>query len=101
MITPEMLETRETLEGIASGLDTVLNGNKHGKDRPYAFVLLIAPFHEEGDALPEKSRVNYISNAEREDIQGLLREMVERWDDEGARHEVPPTSSGSTRKDVH
>lgn len=101
MITPEMLETREILEGIASGLDTVLNGNKHGKDRPYAFVLLIAPFDDAEAAVVGKSRVNYISNANRDDIHAMLKEMVERWEEPGAVHDVPPTSSRPPSEGVH
>jgi len=100
MITEEMLETREILEGIASGLDTVLNGPARGTDRKFAFVLLIAPFSDE-TTRDEKGRVNYISNAERDDIQLLLKEMVERWEEPGAVLDVPPTSSGSTSERTH
>ena len=101
MITDEMLETREIMEGIAGGLDRVLNGEARGKARKYAFVVLIAPFAEEGEPMPEQGKVNYISNAERDDIRGLLKEMVDRWEEPGALTEVPPTSSGPPRKDVH
>lgn len=47
-----------------------------------AVVLLVAPF-----GAPPNARVNYASNARREDISVLLREVVGRF--EGRAHDAP------------
>jgi hypothetical protein len=65
--------TEDLLQGIAEALDATLNA----KGRTIAFVVLLAPFEApEGGA-----RVNYVSNANREDIHSLLKEMIDRWDE--------------------
>jgi len=68
----------EYLRNVASGLDTIFNGKKRGKDRPTGFVLLVYPFNEfeKGD-----NRCNYISNgADRKDIVVLFKELIRRFE---------------------
>jgi hypothetical protein len=70
------------MQGIAEALDEGLNG----KDRPkkVAFVVLTANFGDYAGG-----RVNYVSNAEREDIKVMLKELLARW--EGRYDEAPGT----------
>lgn len=37
---------REAMNGIAHGIDDVLNGNAKGSDRKVGFVLLVFPYGE-------------------------------------------------------
>lgn len=60
---------------LAESLDTILNGQARGKARRTGFVLLTFPFGED-----DKSRVNYISNAERTDMIVALKEIVARFE---------------------
>jgi hypothetical protein len=70
-------EFKEGMHVIASALDELFNEDKKGKDRTTGFVLLIFPFSELDKAEP---RCNYISNADRENVVTLLKEMVARFE---------------------
>jgi hypothetical protein len=72
--------SRDLMQGIASALDTGLNGS--ARPKRVAFVVLTANF---GDF--EGGRVNYVSNAERADIIVMLKELLARW--EGRYDEAP------------
>ena len=67
--------TRVFLRKVAEGLDKILNGEKRGHDRTTGFVLLAFPFGVE-----EGRRVNYVSNASREDMLAALKEIVARFE---------------------
>lgn len=64
---------KDLLNGLAAGIDKILNG-PHPMPRETGFVLLVFPFdgHE--------GRCNYISNAKRDDIVVLLREQLRRFE---------------------
>lgn len=49
-----------------------------------ALVLLVAPF-----GAPPNARVNYVSNAKREDITVMMKEVTARF--EGRAHDAPRT----------
>lgn len=74
-----MNDTKSTMNAIASSLDDVFNGNGPKK---VGFVVLVMPFDG-----PEGARTNYVSNAKREDILVMLKEVV-------ARFEGQPEQSG-------
>lgn len=66
---------REFMRALAQGIDKLLNGDKTGKDRENAFVLMIFPF---GDF---DGRCNYISNGvSRKDMVVLLKEQAARFE---------------------
>lgn len=77
-------EYREMMNRVAGILDVAFNGNKPDdpkerqawiRQRKIGFMLLVVPFgHETG------RRVNYITNANTEDILPLLKEMVSRFE---------------------
>jgi hypothetical protein len=66
-------ETRRFLNTLAEVLDDAFNEGK--KPKRTAFVLLVMPF----DA-PEGQRTNYVSNAKREDIVNMMKEVVARFE---------------------
>jgi hypothetical protein len=79
----DLAETTELMQGVASALDECLNeGAKRPEDKTVAFVLLLANFGELGG-----SRVNYVSNANREDALVILKGLVDRWENGGVIHE--------------
>lgn len=63
---------RDLMQGLARGVDEVLNGESGEKRN--GFVLLVFPF--EG----REGRCNYISNADRADIVTLLKEQIARFE---------------------
>ncbi|HSF96233.1 MAG TPA: hypothetical protein VLA52_14505 [Thermohalobaculum sp.] len=67
--------TADLLQDIARSLDAILNGPAKGGARRHGFVLLTFPFDR-----PEGTRVNYVSNAKREDIVVALKEVVARFE---------------------
>lgn len=70
---PIEAEIRANMNGIAEVLDDALpNG--------YGFALLVFKYGEQG-------RMNYISNAQREDMVCALKELVANF--EGRGHEAP------------
>lgn len=62
---------REQLKDIARIIDGAFN--PPDKPKQHAFFLAVFPFGDEG-------RFNYMSNARREDIVVLLKEMVARFE---------------------
>ncbi len=73
-------ETRELLNSLAHALDRAFNGTAEGSDRPFGFVLMQFRF---GDI--EGGRVNYISNARRQDIVVALREQLAYFEGQAAQ----------------
>lgn len=73
----------ELMQAIAAALDETLNGEERPKR--IAFVVLTAKF---GD-VPAGGWVNYVSNAEREDVKAMFKELLARW--EGRVDEAPGT----------
>lgn len=65
------LNTQELLQATAAGLDDVFNGPVRPKR--VGFALFVFPFGETVDG-----RVNYVSNAEREDMLTAVREWLAR-----------------------
>lgn len=72
----------DEMQQLARALDATLNGDKKGKDRDVGFVLLVFGLGDAGSG-----RCNYISNADRDDIVVLMKEMI-------ARFEGQPEQSG-------
>jgi hypothetical protein len=69
------------MQGLASGIDSVLNGNAKGEAKKYGFVLLVAEFGN-----TEGGQVNWVSNGERESMLTMTREYLARA--EGRYHET-------------
>jgi hypothetical protein len=69
---PIQTDLREIMNGIARGLDDVLNGDIRPKKN--GFILLVFPFEN------HDSRCNYISNANRADVVVLLKEQLARFE---------------------
>jgi len=83
MPAPIEEDQRAMMNALASGIDTIFNGDRKGPDKKIAFVLLSARFGDIKDG-----RVNYISNGERDDMIAMLKELLARF--EGAP-ETPST----------
>lgn len=63
------------MNGLARGIDRLLNGDARGADRKTGFILMVFPF--EG----HEGRCNYISNgADRKDVAVLMREQAARFE---------------------
>lgn len=73
-ISPEYMEM---MNSLAAAIDDLFNGKERPKKN--GFVLLVFPFGE-----PVK--VNYISNAKREDMLAAMKEFIARA--EGRYHET-------------
>ncbi|WP_457813465.1 hypothetical protein [Sinorhizobium meliloti] len=69
---PIQSDLRHMMNGLAHGLDEILNG--HGSGKKNGFVLMVFPF------TGHDGRCNYISNARREDIVVLLKEQLARFE---------------------
>ena len=78
-IEPKYVDQMNALAGF---LDRTFNGEAKGENRKTGFVLLVFGLGE-----VDSGRCNYISNAEREDIVVLMKEMI-------ARFEGQPEQSG-------
>lgn len=72
---------RESLEAVATAIDTVFNGKDSltGKiDRKTGFVLMVFPYND------DTGRCNYISNgADRKDVVKMFKAQIERFEGEG------------------
>ncbi|MEK1908197.1 MAG: hypothetical protein AAAB13_20685 [Pseudomonas sp.] len=68
-----MIDTKQFMQGLASGIDEILNGNVNPKKN--GFVVLVFPFDQ-----VEGSRTNYVSNCERRDIIAALKEVAARFE---------------------
>lgn len=79
---PVSKEYVATLNKIAATLDDIFNGKdcKAGQKK-VGFALLIFPFGEPNNS----SRINYISNADREDMLTCMKEFIARA--EGRYHD--------------
>lgn len=66
-------ETTHMMQAIAKGVDRILNGEDQPKRN--AFVLLVMPFNG-----PPGARTNYVSNADRDDIVAMMKEVVDRFE---------------------
>lgn len=73
MTDPIQAQYHGLMQGLAEGVDRILNGNK--RPRETAFVLLVAGFGQ-----IEGGRVNYISNGSREDMIAMMKEYIARKD---------------------
>ena len=72
---PIQKEQHENMNVIAGMLDDIFNGKDCPKGKKkWGFALLVFPFGEPGD----QSRINYISNAERQDMLAALKEFIAR-----------------------
>jgi len=78
------IEERYTrlMQGLAEGVDKVLNGKAFRKDAENGFILMVFPI---GDEL---GRANYISNVQRDDVVRLLKEQIARFEggEDAKRH---------------
>jgi hypothetical protein len=71
--------TSDVHQQLARALDKILNGDT--KPPPVGFVLLTFPFLTAEDVAEGMSMlVNYVSNADRDDIVAALKELVARFD---------------------
>lgn len=68
-----MTDTKDVMNAIASAIDEAVNPK--GRPKTVGFVVLLFPF----DGQPG-NRVDYISNAKREDVVIALKEMVARFE---------------------
>jgi hypothetical protein len=71
MAEPIQSEYRQLMNGLAAGIDNILNGE--ARPKKLAFVVLIAEFGQ-----IEGGRVNYISNGERADCIAMMKEWIAR-----------------------
>jgi hypothetical protein len=71
MTDPIAAKYHDLMNGLAHGIDDILNGDKEPKK--VGFVLIMAEFGEITDG-----RVNYISNGEREDMLAMVKEWLAR-----------------------
>lgn len=82
-------QTEEFLRNLSGAIEDILmeaTGEKQG------FTILIFPFNPEKG----KDRVNYISNANREDMIGVLRSTLLRWEtgsDDPVNGKINPTTN--------
>lgn len=83
---PVQEQYKEVMNGLANGIDDILNGGKKGHDRTVCFVLLLSEF---GDI--KGGRVNYISNGERDDCISMMKEILARF--EGSYIDAPTTDT--------
>jgi hypothetical protein len=76
----DLAETTDLMQGVAAALDECLNGKVVPKK--VAFVLLLANFGE-----TDGGRVNYVSNANRDDIVPMMKGLIDRWENGEVVHE--------------
>ena len=75
---------KKMMNDLAEDLDVIFNGGLKGEDKKIGFVLLLMPFNG-----PKGQRTNYISNANRSDIVEMIREVITRFEEQGARNDKP------------
>jgi hypothetical protein len=61
------------MNGLATALDQVFNGDLRGEGRKVGFCLMVFNFGDTG-------RANYISNAHRADVITMLKEQLARFE---------------------
>ncbi len=91
---PIQREFQEMMNELATVLDQILNSNKRGAERENGFIVMVFPFAQvlEGDL-----RVNYISNAQREDVINLLRNQLLHFETDRVADEA--SRSGETEEE--
>ena len=75
-MSTSMQHTEAVMQGLASGVDSILNGDMMdplNTGRKYGFVLLVAEF---GDIA--EGRVNYVSNGDKATMVAMLKEYLAR-----------------------
>lgn len=88
MADPIPESQRAMMNALAEGIDAVFNGERKPEMEPkIGFVLLSFEFGK-----MEGGRVNYISNARREDMIVAMKELLGRWEgrvveDASGRHQ--------------
>lgn len=68
---------REMMNQLAGLIDRAFNGEAKGPDRKNGFILILFPFDETTNDEP---RMNYISNASRDDVVVMLKEQIARFE---------------------
>lgn len=68
----------EMMNRLAGLLDHSVNPNMDAGQRPNGFVLMVFPFNRMGDDGPAPGRMNYISNANRDEVIAALEDQVQR-----------------------
>lgn len=68
---PIEVEFHDSMNALAFMLDGFFNGEARGDERKVGFVLLAFNFGDKG-------RVNYISNADREDMVATMKSFIAR-----------------------
>jgi hypothetical protein len=77
--TPIEARLRDLMNGLASGIDEVLNGEPYSKNPKNGFILMVFPING------HDGRANYISNVTRDGVLSMLKDQVERFE-EGEDH---------------
>lgn len=72
--------TRDIMNGLAQGIDDVLNPGLEKGDRKWGFALFVFPF-----GARDTDRFNYISNANRYEMAELMQEQIDKIRREQAR----------------
>lgn len=72
---PIQADLKEVMNGLAAGIDKVINGDVPRGERKNGFILMVFPFGQ-----TDKPRCNYISSAERQDVIILLKEQLARFE---------------------
>lgn len=67
--------SEQVMQRLAKKADRALNGKTQGAPRRNGFVILAFPFDG-----PEGQRVNYVSNANREDMIAAMKEIIARFE---------------------
>lgn len=77
---PIQEEYRAWLKAVAQTIDELLNGDPKTRvgEKQHGFIVMMFPFDELGSE--GKGRVNYISNANREDVLVMLKEQIAHFE---------------------
>lgn len=70
---PAQDQYRAILDALAKGIDEIVNAGATKPEDKLGFALLMFPFGEKPDG-----RINYISNAQREDMLVAMKEFISR-----------------------
>lgn len=75
---PVQAEFRGHMEKLAMAIDMMFNGDLRRADRKTGFVLMVFPFSSEDNPAGLGERCNFITNADRDDVRTLMKEMITR-----------------------
>lgn len=89
---PIQSDVRKKMNDLAGKLDEMFNGPLRGLNRKWGFALLVFPF---GGSDGEERRMNYIGNANRAQMLVAMKELVQRWENDGALE--PTEKNGAPR----